>query len=90
MSRKKKQAIVDLQLQIEGVLKELRNSDPKTRDIAMSITHLEDSQLRLLKAAVELPTEPDEEQIIITDPCEMEPLKSAPWYIRWSMGCFGS
>lgn len=92
-----KKDIVAIQLQIEQIMGELRASDdPNLRTL---VPDLEAKQLQLLKAAVESEHKtkaqpkkaPSKEgQIIIQDPCEMEPLKSAPWYIRWSMGCFGS
>jgi len=91
MSRK--QDISQIQLQIEQVTRELRKSAQQSRATSVALTHLDTAQLWLLKESVESvepePKEPKKD-IVIQDPCDVEPLASAPWYIRYAMGCFGS
>ena len=79
--------IIDAQLQIESAITLLRRGG-QSREIAVALTHLETAQLWLLKQAKESPEHPEPQpEIVIQDPCSLEPLASAPWYIRLAMGC---
>lgn len=88
MSRKKD--ISAIQLQIEQVTRELRESATQSRATSVALTHLDTAQLWLMKESAEFAEA--KKDIVVPDPdyCEIEPLKSAPWYVRWPMGCFGS
>ena len=81
--------IVEAQFQIEGAITLLRHGG-QSREIAVALTHLETAQLWLLKEAKETQVPERTEakpEIVIQDPCSLEPLASAPWYIRLAMGC---
>ena len=88
MSRKKD--ISQIQLQIEQVTRELRKSAQQSRSTSVALTHLDTAQLWLMKESVESAEPEPKKDIVVPDPCDIEPLASAPWYIRYAMGCFGS